>query len=532
MASASPALAQFEGTTREERLGRDGTPQKQANIRNFNQFSEFLTQYSTGGHFETDPTKWPCDSIYECWRRAYTGAPFSHKFLYTSGADMLDSMAIHATQKTEAERLLYFQDLMQIYDDRIRRNDSLNSIETEDRFKSTRSAVMVKRADVYWHTAPKVKGSGYTAEKAYNNFVQAFDAVRKETNAASSEIAPAYLVNYFIACRELYETDSTHTKYLEQFLTDYTTCLESCDKMMAAYQDDDKAQWRNYAGAYNIIQIHYNNSGAGTKNNLERFYGPRIESIKDNQTALKTAIKLMSNNDSLLTSNVYFKACHYAYNKEPDFQNCIGMANEAKLKNKRDSALFYFNQADEVSKNPIEHFNARKMIGQAMASEKAPVAPSKDELEAIRQASKEEYNAIVKEFNDEYDSWRIRQKIAADKMQEAIDYSKQTDVPGQYIAPVYYLMAQCYRKARTRQSLDRAEECLELAMQVYPAFGSNDNRMQVEYNYIDNARAKVEEEERKNAERMRDNAQRARAQAAYDAYMAKQKAEEEFWGKK
>ena len=184
------AMAQFEGTTREERLGRDGTPQKQANIHNFNQFSNFLTKYSTEtGHFETNPTTWPCDSMYECWRRAYNGAPFSHKFLYTSGADMLDSMCIHATQKSEAERLLYFQDLMQIYEDRIRRNDSLNSIEKEDKYKSTQSAVMVKKADVYWHTAPKVKGSGYTPEKAYDNYVKAFDEVRKEKNAASSEIA-------------------------------------------------------------------------------------------------------------------------------------------------------------------------------------------------------------------------------------------------------------------------------------------------------------------------------------------------------
>ena len=375
------AMAQFENVSDDDRLGGKGTKLWEKNAACYTRFNNFRDRFKVvlkdnegnvvldeNGNeqrtrdFRLAPDEWPCDSIYECWRRLYNGAPFYTVNTYIEGATILDSMAIYSN-KSDAERLMYFQDLMQIYEDRIRRNDSLNSTIKNEKAKSKRSAVMAKAADVYYHTAPLVKGSGYTPEKAYNNYVKAFEAVRNESDAGSDDIQPRYLENYFMACRDLYLTDKP--KYTEQFLTDYTTCLESCNKMMVAYKDKDETKWKNYAGAYNNMGVYFRKSGAGSVSNLENFYNPRIDSLKDDYEGLKSAINLMiTSNDTLVSSNLFYKACRLAYKLKPDYLNCIGMAQAAKNQlEDNEEALKYFREAEKLSTTPKEHYLSSMFVG-------------------------------------------------------------------------------------------------------------------------------------------------------------------------
>ena len=533
------AMAQFENVSDNDRLGGEGTKLFSANADYYNKFNAFRDRCSKiamdadgnilmdekgrprhTGQFDTDPSTWPCDSMYECWRRLYNGAPFFTKGIYVQGAAMLDSMALYAP-KSDAERLLYFQDLMQIYEDRIRRNDSLNSIEKEERYKSTRPAVMVKAATVYQHTAPRVKGSGYTAEKAYQRYVSAFKAIRESKNAANEEMHPSYLENYFMACRDLYLTDKP--KYTEQFLTDYTTCIETCDKMMADYAGSEelKANWQGYANARNNIGVYYLWSGAGSAENLENFYGPRLDSIKDNYVALKNAVHLMMTNDTLLASPVFYKACNFSYKLQPDYENCIGKAQQEKNEfENREGALEYFHKAEEISSTPHEHFVTSAYIASALMSEPRPSAATlPGEWEALP----------VSERNEMVRSWMSRQNVAARKMEEAIDYGIQDGVNGQNLAPLYMSVAQSYRKAEDASTINLASQALDQILAIYPAYSQE--RINQERTNIANVKNTLAANAAKEAEYKKNKAAYEAWQRQQAAIAAKRKAEEDFWGK-
>lgn len=534
---APPIRAQFENVSDDDRLGGKGTKRYDQNAKYYTDFNRFRDRFSKvlveadgsvrknekgepvhNGKFDTDPTTWPCDSMYECWRRLYDGAPFYTKNIYIQGATMLDSMALHAP-KSEAERLMYFQDLMQVYEDRIRRNDSLNSIEKEERYKSTRPAVMVKAATVYQHTAPKVKGSGYTALKAYQNYVKAFAAIREATNAANDEMHPSYLVNYFMACRDLYLSDKD--KYTEQFLTDYTTCLESCDKMMADYAGNEamKETWQGYANARNDIGVYYLWSGAGSAANLEKFYSPRLDSIKNNYTALKNAVHLMMTNDTLLSSPVFYKACNYSFKLQPDYENCIGKAQQEKNEfENREGALEYFHQAEELSSTPHEHFVTSAYIAAALMSEPKPSpATLPGEWEALS----------TNERNERIRSWWARQNVAARKMEEAIDWGVQAGVNGQNLAPLYMSVAQSYRKAEDAATIDLASQALDQIPAIYPAYSQA--RIEQERTNIRKVRETLAKKAAAEAAYKKNKAQYEKWQRQQAAIAAKRKAEEDFW---
>ncbi|MBQ8968743.1 MAG: hypothetical protein IJ064_03290 [Bacteroidaceae bacterium] len=512
--------AQFENATDEELLG--GKEKYSENLKYYNSFNKFRDRFSTDriGKFDKEPADtWPCDSMYECWRRIYTAAPFVHENIYIQGATMLDSMALHATQKSEAERLLYFQDLMQVYDDRIRRLDSLNSMVKEEKYKRSRPAVMVKAASVFRDTAPKVKGSGYTPLIAYEKFTKAFAAIREAANAGNDEMSAGYLVEYILACRDLFETDKE--RYFEQFLTDYTACLESSSKMMAAYANGvDPDNWKRYAGAYNDIQYYFIQAGANNVESLEAYYKPRLDSIKGDYNALANALKLMLGCQDMLKSFVFYKACHLAYNLQPDYLNCIGLALEAKEEfQDKDEALKYFKEADEYASAPKERYLTSSLIGTAMMDEQEP------------QKTLEYASYTPQQKNEAIYAWRGRQKIAANKLQEAIDYAKQAGMPAQDWASLYLSMALAYSRTREESAMTLAYDALEEAPIAYPAINMqnvNNSRINVDKN--NDAMKKEVEARNKNLA----NAKNRQAQMdAYNAYKAKQKAEEDFWaGKK
>ena len=322
-----------------------------------------------------------------------------------------------------------------------------------------------------------------------------------------------------MSCRDLYGTDKE--KYLEQFLTDYSTCLESCDKMMAAYQGIDEARWKNYAAARQNIQYEFIiKSGAGTVANLERFYSNRLDSIKDNYDALKSAINLMINsNDSLIMSNVFYRACRLSYKIKPDYINCIGMAQAAKNQlEDKDEALKYFKEAERLSVTDKEHYLSSMFVGQSLASEEAPSSKTMPgEYDRLSVAEKRELR----------DLYRMRQKVAAEKLQEAIDYGKRAGVNGQNLAPVYYMMARAYRHAMKPETIEKASEALDQLLAVYPAYPIE--RIDAERANIESNRSDVAREIAYYAEYERKLASNKAQQEAYKRQQDIIRAEEDFW---
>lgn len=519
-------FAQFENVSNDDRLGGKGTKQYSINAGYYKQFNSFRDRYSQiakdsdgnpmldemgnakkTGAFDTDPATWPCDSMYECWRRLYNRAPFYTKSIYVQGATMLDSMSLHA-QKSDAERLMYFQDLMQIYEDRIRRCDSLNSIEKEERYKSKRSAVMAKAADVYYHTAPLVKGSGYTPEKAYINYVKAFEAVRNESDAGSDEIVPSYLVNYFLACRDLYITDSE--KYLEQFLTDYITCLETCDKMKAAYININPEKWETYAWAYDKTKLEFQNSGAAEPKKLINYFSPRIENHSKDINYLNNVVFLMFY-FGLINNDAFFDACEKAYFIKPGFENCIGMGQMSLTIDKdRIGAKKYFDEASDSAKNAKERYLAAFFTGEAL---RVTPSPTKGEEED------------TKIYNKRVTDWWGVLKGACYYYEKAISNAPEAGVDEQTQAEIYWKIANTYSRAH---EWEKARNNKNMILACYPNSPYNIRALSEQ----------IEAGSQKDAEReAKELAKRqaySKTMKAYNEAKAKQKAEDDFWvaGKK
>lgn len=469
------------------------------------------------------PEDWK--ECYRPWKNLMRLAPYATYNLTNTGGGIYMLTKLMEAETDEVLRYVYFKDMMNTLRFRIDNRDNLNAIPKDGGEKriplSFGSALMWKAHHYRAQGMKYIPESTYRKDSAYRYYSDAFARIRKESVDADNEIDPAYLSEYFEACRDLYVSDKD--RYMEQFLTDYTTCLETCDKMMSVYANGkDDVRWEYYAGVRNNIEVWFGQTGAGNADNLEKFYSLRLDGMKNNYPLLKNAIHLMMTNDTLLTSDLFYKACRYSYKLHPDFENCIGMAQAERNQQKnRDEAMKYFLEAEKLASTPGEKFITGTQIALALMSE--PV-PSKNSMpEEFEQLSTAEKNDLVRE-------WQARQNVAARMLNEAIGYGRSAGVNGQNLAPYYLYMAQAYRRSEDAKTIDLAMQALNQIPSLYPAFPQNrinDERMNIQ-NVKSNLakRAANEEQYRKN-------------KVAYEKWqkqqaeiMAKRKAEEDFWLRK
>lgn len=269
-----------------------------------------------------------------------------------------------------------------------------------------------------------------------------------------------------------------------------------------------------------ILGVYFNSSGAATVENIEKFYSSRLDSIKDDYPALKNAVHLMmSSNDTLLSSNVFYKACRYSYKLHPDFENCIGMALiEKNQMENRDGAMEYFHEAEGLASTPNEKFITGAQIAMGLMSELRPSANTmQGEWEALS----------VAERNDLIREWQSRQNVAARKLDEAIGYGLEAGINGQNLVPYYLYMAQAYRRSEDAGTINLASQALDQILSLYPAFPQNkidDERKNIENVKVNLAKRAAREELYKISKAAYEKWQKQQAEIA-----RKRKAEEEFW---
>ena len=229
----------------------------------------------------------------------------------------------------------------------------------------------------------------------------------------------------------------------------------------------------------------------------------------------------MMTNDTLLSSSVFYKACNFSYKLKPDYENCIGMAQQEKnLFENREGALKYFNKADSLSNTPHEHFVTSAYIAAALTSEPRPSsATMPGEWEVLPVA---ERNELIR-------SWQSRQNVAARKMEEAIDYGIQDGVNGQNLAPLYMSVAQSYRKAEDATTINLASQALDQILTLYPAYPQS--RIEDERTNISNVKTRLAANAAKEAEYRKNKALYEKWQRQQAEIEARKKAEEDFWGK-
>lgn len=354
---ASAAMAQFEGTTVDERIaataGEDSVTVGRGHISSF--------------QMGIENKNWKDAHISWTWLMRH--APFAMTGIYKGHAPFMLYQLIVAEQD-EAQKLAYFNDLMDMFDKRAARLDTLNSMEKRDNLKSTLGDVLAIKADYYNWTAPITKGSNYTLNQSYKNYSE---AIRMINEKGGRDVEGSVLQNFFLTSDAMYK--SAPNTLREQYLQDYLDSKEACENMLQlakeaqAAGDSVRAQklLKKYEGPLALIEQTFANSGAADREQLIAIYTKKFDTYKDDIDKLNSSLNLMAQN-GCDDAPIYFVYAKAAYDINPTFASSIGLAQQAQKDGKASEALSYYNKALELASDDATRGKICIKVAQALIS--------------------------------------------------------------------------------------------------------------------------------------------------------------------
>lgn len=325
-----PAAAQYEGTSVNDRIGH-GTDSIQA-LTNLSLFQEY---FKSNDYAEAYPT----------WKYLMENAPLAQVSVYTRGATMLESLV--QTEPDVAKKKVYFEDLMNMYDQRIRLVKELNSFSSA-KMQTSRGAILCRKAYDFYYFGHGV-ADDYSLDKAYNMFTEGVQLVNDDP---STEVEGFVLYGYFDASCAKFKNNPD---FREQFLKDYILCKEVCEKMLAkANEAEDSVAAQKIVDQYDPTLLSVENtfaeSRAADREQLIAIFTPKVEQKKTDFNYLSSVIDILASNECDDT-DVYFKAARYAYDIKPTYTSAIGLAQLCAKQKKNAESITYYNKALNLSNN-------------------------------------------------------------------------------------------------------------------------------------------------------------------------------------
>lgn len=266
---------------------------------------------------------------YQPWKAVFTEAPTAQVGTYTNGTKIL--RALIAASKDAAQQKVYMDELMAVYDQRIKYLDQLNTLVKKP---STKGSILGLQVHDYLNYCGKID-----VNKAY--------AMSKEAIDSEKENSEYYALQEFmdISSRKL-KADETHK---EQFIQDYLTAANYADAAYKAATSEKDKQLLKLAK--DNVDAYFINSGAASCENLQAIYGPKVEQNKTNLDYLKQVINVMQ----LLKcteEEAYFVASEAAHAIEPTAATAVGCGYMYFKKGDIDKSISYFDQSIELEQDP------------------------------------------------------------------------------------------------------------------------------------------------------------------------------------
>lgn len=256
-------------------------------------------------------------------------------------------------EQDQAKKLAYFNEMMSLFEARQKNLDVLN---TFAKTTSTLGDVLSLKADYYNWTAPTVQNSGYTLNKSYANYSEAIKMINEK---GGREIEGSVLQNFFLVSDAMYKTAPNALR--EQYLQDYLDSKEACEKMLELAKeaktqgDNEKAEklLAKYDGPLALIEQTFSASGAADREQIIAIYTKKLESYKGDINKLNSAINLMAQNDCD-DCDIYYQYAEAAYAMEPTFTSAIGLAQKAQTDGDMEKMLEYYNKSLELADNDVK----------------------------------------------------------------------------------------------------------------------------------------------------------------------------------
>jgi len=501
--SSQMSYAQYEHTTNwDERIGHG-----EDSVRARKVYVEFQNE-----HINT--RNWDLEG-YRCWRYLFDKVPFCHKNIVSSGGGCAMLESLMTSEQDPSIRLLFYQDLMEVCDFRIKNLKALNSFE-EPKSRVALGDVMVWKAYYYNKYGPDVKGSGYTEEQAHDNYVKAFAVVREK--GGTEDLQAAFLSDYYLTSYKLYQKDPD--KYFEQFLKDYQECQASCEKMLSLAKkesDPDEAKRINdmYEGARSYIEANFTNSGIASTDNLIAHYTPLLESHKDDIKFLESALDMMTKYNCT-AYDIYFEYAKQADELKPSYLSSMGMA------------AYHNHMANQYQREYDVDMEAQEREKMLQSYKKAELLCTNDSLRGS--VCMEIANGLVLTHN----------YVGAEEyLNKAVKYDKNLAGKAKFyegMSHTYNALAQYRLFARSQGGNYSAAVAYQNEYQA--ALNSYQSSKRMDITMTGRADA-YEKWTRENVGKYQENIRKvidakrrnAAAQAEYERYMAKKRREEEFWRK-
>lgn len=419
----------------------------------------------------------------------------------------------------------------------------------------------------------------YDKLKAYELYREAFKEFLAAKGNQGKELHAYYVQEYYKVCQDLYQSDEE--KYYEQFLADYQEIVQVCDKLLVPYydvpdtvktnpQNEEYSLFRQYnAATYGCelqprdtiirgqfiesidtiptgVKLLFAASGAASADRLRTYYAPRLEANRQNKEYLDHSIRFMFDNGFTMDTVVY-NYCKASYEIGKTYENCIGLATSAYigLIDKTEMRSYYTDALQVASsdalKAKIRFWIARSLYTTrpkyVALDENGDTVMVKKEVRgsdgfvSIKDVPKyENYSKNTPEYqqweNDIFacnTNLELMLKASADLLKDP-----SLDVRD-YVAQAYYMMGENhYWLAAVNASLDDAEMSVinfQKAAQLNIKASQISGRAVNASERIIGAKGIKQKIKEAKAKAKKDDAKTK----AYEEYMRKKKAEEDFW---
>ena len=499
-----------------------------------------------------------CLKNFMLFRKSTKGAPFGSYYLYngdfTESKDWLKGKSVYETMldsiSDPAMRAVFINSILSLGHNFIDNLDSINVIRDEVVKKQDENDTisvplgMIKYAHLYYKYAGNptyYPANLYDKEKARENFASAFRMLREKNIDAGSELEAFYVSEYYDVCEDLYQSDKE--KYFEQFLDDYLQITQTCDKLLIPFYEvpdsikyySSEPQYQKFRDYNNVannrqvpapgdtiepIKIRFKLSGAANIENLDKYYASRLDDHKTDTAFLERAVHLMTESGAM-GSPIHIDYCSASYEIKHNFENSLGMGmNADDIQKKREYYLEALKYADTPEKKLLVFY----LIAESTFSNPQSLLSGKTR----------DSKTLRLNCDSVYDKWEAEMEICNGTLSNIIALSAEAyNSPSltirDYPARACYMLGYNLRwkgyvdnnVALLKDAKAYIEKSQELGIVATNIGGIGVNAPSV-VSFIDKQITAAEARAKKY------KADKA-AQAAYEAYLKKKKAEEDFW---
>lgn len=283
---------------------------------------------------------------YEFWQIVYNECPASTKDVYLYGVKIVNWQIQNEQDPAKKEELI--NKLMEVYDKRI------NYFGDDKRYG--KDWILGRKAQDY------IANKG---EKADPNLIYGWLDTALDEYAENTDALAVSLFMYASLQKLLRDPN-----FKEQYIKDYLRASAIYDaQLKAAQAAGNEKEIGQITTLKGVIDNGFAQSGAADCETLQNMYGPKVAENLSDIKFLKETIALLKR-VRCQEIEAYFQASEAVYKVEPSVEAAVGCAKQAIKKGETDQAIKYFEEAIQMSTDPVDKAEFYYTIATMMFNDK------------------------------------------------------------------------------------------------------------------------------------------------------------------